>query len=94
MPQTIWGKLSFAILILLAIEIAWAIIMVFVNFLGAMTVILQFTPFLAAVGMIVGVAGVLNEKKKAKRIPLLTLLLSFILIALFLTILFGFQFGG
>ena len=94
MPQSIWGKLSFVILILLAIEAGWAFIMIFVNFLGAMTVILQFTPFLAPLGVIIGIVGILKENKKEKLIPLLTLLLSIVLIALFLSILFGFQFGG
>ena len=94
MPQSIWGKLSFVILILLAIEVGWAFIMIFVNFLGAMTVILQYTPFLAPLGAIIGIVGTLKENKKEKLIPLLTLLLSIVLIALFLSILFGFQFGG
>ena len=94
MPQSIWGKLSFVILILLAIEVGWAFIMIFVNFLGAMTVILQYTPFLAPLGVIIGIVGTLKENKKEKLIPLLTLLLSIVLIALFLSILFGFQFGG
>ncbi|WP_211656298.1 hypothetical protein [Planococcus alpniumensis] len=94
MPQTIWGKLSFVILVLLTIEAGWALIMMFENFLGALTLILKYTPFLAPLGVIIGIVGTLKESKKEKLIPLSTLILSIVLIALFLLILFGFQFGG
>lgn len=68
--------------------------MIFVNFLVAMIVILQLTPFLALLGVELRILGTRKENKKEMFIPRLTLLLSIVLIAVFLSILFSFQFGG
>lgn len=92
MPQTIWGKLSFVTLILLAIEAGWVYILIFENFLEAMRIIIQFTPFLAPLGLLFGVVGIIKENYEEKLIPGLTLLLSLILIAMYLSILLGTQY--
>lgn len=94
MPETLWGKISFGVLVLYIFQAILFVVMIFVHAFGGIVQFLQLTPYTATLGVVFGVIGVIKEKNTGRIIPITTLVISFMFISLFFFILFGYQFGG
>ncbi|MDW0109756.1 hypothetical protein [Sporosarcina aquimarina] len=95
MPKTLPGKISAFFLVIFIFEILFFLFNIYKeNPLGAITNVLLIAPLPAILGLIFGVIGTIKEKDNYKVIPIITLISSVLFIALFLTILLGFKFGG
>jgi len=91
-PRTNMGKISFAMLLILIIQIITIVNMLFINGLGALTIIL-YSFVTAPLGLVFGIGGIVKETGKGLIVPWVTTIVSAILLALFLITLFGFSFG-
>ncbi|MDE4083619.1 hypothetical protein PO902_00820 [Planococcus maritimus] len=92
MPRTNMGKISFAMLLILFIQIISIVTMLFINGLGALTIIL-YSFVTAPFGLLFGISGIVKESGRSLIVPWVTTIVSVILLALFLITLFGFSFG-
>ncbi len=93
MPKSVLGKLCLFVLVLFSIQIFAFMIMVFINFFGAMVQFIKFTPYTSIAGIILGVNS-LNVEREKRIVPILTLITSIVFLFVFLLFLFGFSFGG
>ncbi len=92
MPRTNMGKISFAMLLILFIQIISIVTMLFVNGLGALTIIL-YAIVTAPLGILFGIVGITKESGSSVIVPWISTIISVTLLVLFFITLFGFSFG-
>lgn len=92
MPRTNMGKISFAMLLILVIHIISIVSMLFINGLGALTIIL-YSFVTAPLGLLFGIGGIVKESGSSVIVPWVTTIISVTLLVLFFITLFGFSFG-
>ncbi|AJD90238.1 hypothetical protein JMA_09210 [Jeotgalibacillus malaysiensis] len=85
------GKISFVVLLLLIAQFILLTVMVIENNgLGAIVVIVQFTPVTATLGLIFGAWSINKESGWLRFIPISVLAISAVYVLLFLSIMLGF----
>ncbi|ANU17852.1 hypothetical protein BBI11_12770 [Planococcus maritimus] len=94
MPRTLLGKISLVMLLIFVILSLLIVVMLYINGLWSIIILLYMSPFVAPLGLIFGIAGVVSEKKGTKIVPLFTILFSGLYIIIFLITYYGYTFGG
>ncbi|GEM_PF-5336873 len=94
MPQTITGKITVALLVLFFVQITVGFIYLFTAPLMALAVILASGLIVGVVFLVGGTIGAVFEDGSRKAIPLIVATLGVAELALFLSVQFGFSFGG
>ena len=93
MPKSVLGKLCLLMLVIFFIQIVLFMRMMSINFFGAMVQFIKVTPYTSIIGIILGLMS-LNKEREKRIVPVITLIVSIIFLAIFLLFLFGFSFGG
>ncbi|TFD94495.1 hypothetical protein [Jeotgalibacillus sp. R-1-5s-1] len=94
MPVSRSGKVAAVMLFILITQFLTLALLTFENPFGAIVYFIVITPFTGLLGLIFGILGVIKEKGTGRILPVLTLIVSLIFIALELSFLFGYSFEG
>ncbi|GKV70107.1 hypothetical protein NCCP2716_26050 [Sporosarcina sp. NCCP-2716] len=94
MPQTTSGKITAALLVLFFIQVIIGCIYLFTAPLMVFTVILATSLIAGIVFLVGGTIGTVFEDGSRKAVPLIVAALGAAELVLFLSVQFGFSFGG
>ncbi|WP_144036059.1 hypothetical protein [Sporosarcina koreensis] len=94
MPKTIPGKLTVGLLVLFFVQVLLGGLYFFTAPLMTLVVILVSGLIVSFVFMIAGTIGAVFEDGSRKAVPLIVAALGLAELALFLSVQFGFSFGG
>ena len=95
MPKSLPGKLALAMLSIGLLQLVVFVGMVYDNkSLGAIVNFLRFAPFTALFGLVFGVVGCMKERKGDRVIPVISIIMSGLFLALCIYFFFIWSFGG
>ncbi|WP_227396101.1 hypothetical protein [Jeotgalibacillus aurantiacus] len=89
MPASRSGKVAAVLFFILIAQFLFLALFTFENPFGAIVYFIIMTPFTGLLGLIFGILGSVKEKGKRRIFPILTLIISFIFIALELSFILG-----